>query len=333
MAVVTRETRMQGLKNRWATARNAAFRMNYAAEHEIERRRKQLSKKKQPAIDELALADIANALVDDENLADEDENYQLAVDELLREIDLGFPVKSVDRKLVSNFDFGRCVAVIVIGQDGLVANTAKYADKLPIIGVNPEPARYDGELLPFNISKARRTLQRVLKGNFRSREVTLGLVETNDGQRMLAFNDFFLGARSHVSARYTLEVGSQTEDQSSSGLLVSTGAGSTGWMSSVFNMARGLSRTFGETLESTVSMDWEDRRLFWAVREPFISQESSADSVAGFIEEGDELIVGSQMANNGVIFSDGIESDCIEFNAGTIARFSISEQRANLVVE
>jgi hypothetical protein len=38
------------------------------------------------------------------------------------------------------------------------------------------------------------------------------------------------------------------------------------------------------------------------------------------------------MATNGVIFSDGIESDFLEFNSGGIARFSISPQRALLVV-
>jgi hypothetical protein len=160
----------------------------------------------------------------------------------------------------------------------------------------------------------------------------LAEVNTNDGQRMLAFNDFFVGAKSHVSSRYTVEFNSKTEAQSSSGILVSTGAGSTGWMSSVFNMARGLNEAFGVEADTRVQLDWEDRRLFWAVREPFISRHSSSEMVAGFIEEKQELVVGSQMEGQGVIFSDGIESDFIEFNAGTIARFFTSPQKANLVV-
>jgi hypothetical protein len=37
------------------------------------------------------------------------------------------------------------------------------------------------------------------------------------------------------------------------------------------------------------------------------------------------------MPQAGVIFSDGLESDFLEFNSGTIARISVSPQRANLV--
>ena len=66
-----------------------------------------------------------------------------------RELELGYPVRSIDRTFLPNFDFGRCVLVVVVGPDGLVANTAKYVGDLPIIGVNPDPRRNDGVLLPF----------------------------------------------------------------------------------------------------------------------------------------------------------------------------------------
>jgi hypothetical protein len=54
--------------------------------------------------------------------------------------------------------------------------------------------------------------------------------------------------------------------------------------------------------------------------------------VAGMLDEGRELVIGSQMPNGGVIFSDGVESDFVEFNSGSIARFTVSPQRARLVV-
>jgi len=68
------------------------------------------------------------------------------------------------------------------------------------------------------------------------------------------------------------------------------------------------------------------------VREPFRSKNSGADLVAGFLDQGDELTVESLMPGGGVIFSDGIESDFIEFNSGTTAAFTVSRQRARLVV-
>jgi hypothetical protein len=250
----------------------------------------------------------------------------------MQEIDLGFPVKTVDRSFLPNFDFGRCLVVVVIGQDGLVANVAKYVGDLPIIGVNPDPARNDGVLLPFEVRKARDAVRLAIDNKANLRHVTLAEVNTNDGQRMLAFNDFFFGASSHISARYTLEFDSHSEPQSSSGILVATGAGSTGWLSSVFNMTDGIGRFLGAGEISRPEMNWDDRRLVWTVREPFRSKHSQANLVAGVVEEGDELVVGSQMPTCGVIFSDGIEADYLEFNSGTIARVSVSSQRAKLVI-
>jgi hypothetical protein len=333
IAVVTRETRLAGLKARWATARQAKFRLELAAGHEVElrRMRKGASPTSPDAGIDTETAEAAEALADAEEYEEEDRVYQDSVAHLVREIDLGYPVKTIDRSFLPNFDFGRCVAVVVVGQDGLVANTAKYVGDLPIIGVNPDSARYDGVLLPFVVDDARSAVRRTLANKARIRDVTLAEVNTNDGQRMLAFNDFFIGRAGHVSARYTLEAGGRSESQSSSGVLISTGAGSTGWLSSLFNMTNGFIRLAGEEPIPRLHLDWEDRRLVWAVREPFASKHSGAELVTGLLHEGAELVIGSQMPTGGVIFSDGVEADFLEFTSGTIARFATSRQRAYLV--
>jgi hypothetical protein len=72
-------------------------------------------------------------------------------------------------------------------------------------------------------------------------------IRLSDGQRLLAFNDLYLGARTHVSARYTLRYGERADSQSSSGIIVSTGAGLSGWLSSVFTLAQGLTEATGGT--------------------------------------------------------------------------------------
>jgi len=334
IAVVTRETRLAGLKARWATSMQAAFRLQQAMAHEVEFRRERRAKRGTvlDAVDDAELAVAAGALADDDEYEDEDRVYQRSTRRLLAEIELGYPVTVVDRGFLPNFDFRRCLVVVVIGQDGLVANVAKYVGDLPIIGVNPDPARNDGVLLPFEVHESRAAVRRAIDDKAKTQHVTLGEVNTNDGQRMLAFNDFFIGAKSHVSARYTLESGSRSEPQSSSGVLVSTGAGSTGWLSAVFNMTDGIGRFLGAKEKPRPRMNWEDRRLVWAVREPFLSRHSQTDLVAGVLEEGDELVIGSQMPTSGVIFSDGVEADFLEFNSGTIARFSVSSQCARLVI-
>lgn len=66
--------------------------------------------------------------------------------------------------------------------------------------------------------------------------------QLDDGQTIDAVNDLFIGIQSHASARYRIEYRKQVENQSSSGVIVSTGAGSTGWYRSVMTAAAGLAR-------------------------------------------------------------------------------------------
>jgi hypothetical protein len=335
IAVVSQPTRLQGLVARWSTHSAAKFRLKQAFLHERARQPSpgvQRSKRRPESTATLA-ADLEaseGVLLDYEQ---EDSAQRQTLDRLKKELDLGYPVKFVEREYLPTFDFRGCVAVVVVGRDGLVANAAKYVGDLPIVAVNPDPQRIDGLLLPFEVRQARQAVERVMEDQAKVREVTLAEVNLNDGQRMLAFNDFFVGCRSHVSARYVLRVGNRSEPQSSSGLIVSTGAGSTGWLSSLFNMAEGFARWAGGQLQDPVRLAWEDRRLVWAVREPFRSKQSGADLVAGFVEQGRELIVESLMPSDGVVFSDGIETDFLEFTSGTIARIRVASQCARLVID
>jgi NAD kinase len=263
----------------------------------------------------------------------EGNEYKEVITQLRKELDFDIPLQVVDRALIPNMVFGPRDIVVAVGQDGLVANVAKYAVGLPIIGINPNPAHYDGILLPFNWQQARAAVQRTLEGTAKTRAVTLAQAVLNNGQRLLAFNDLFIGARSHVSARYRIEVHNTTEDQSSSGLLVSTGAGSTGWLSSLLNMAQGImSLTHAPTPRPPLQRPWEDPTLTYIVREPFISKTSSAHIIAGTLAPNDQLIIESLMGPEGTIFSDGIESDSLSFAEGAIATISTAKEQAKLVV-
>jgi hypothetical protein len=332
IAIVTRPTRLEGLRRRWGTLGQAKFRMVQAQALEAERRGVgvPLGRGKRRGA---AKAQAVATQADFTEYEREDSVYQRVIDGLERDLRaFGIPVKIVDRAFLPNFDFGLCSVVVVVGQDGLVANAAKYVGALPIVAVNPDPARFDGILLPFRTDQARQAVQAVLQQKFRARPVTLAETLLNDGQRLLAFNDFFIGAATHVSARYVLEAGGRSEPQSSSGILVSTGAGSTGWLSSVFNMATGVARFLAGGIAPPPTLAWEERRLAWAVREPFVSRQSQASLVAGWLDEPQELIIESLMPEGGVIFSDGVEADFLPFTSGSIARVRVSEQRANLVV-
>ena len=301
LVIVTRKTRLQELVERFNTRSQAKFYIEHSG------------------------GDFAD-------YEREEDAYRSSLDVLRCSLDFEIPQQLVDRVLVPTFQFQNHDLVVTLGQDGLVANTAKYVGAQPIVSVNPEPGRFDGILLPFLPDQARAAVEKVIEGKARFHEITLAEIRLGDGQRLLAFNDLFIGARSHVSALYRIRCGNQSEVQSSSGVLVSTGAGSTGWLSSVFNMASGVARFCGGTAIKPVRMPWEDRRLIYVVREPFVSRHSQAGIVAGMLESGQELALESLMPSGGAVFSDGMEADFLQFNSGAIGTVRAAEQRARLVV-
>jgi hypothetical protein len=316
IVLVTMPTRLKMLRRRYGTVAQAAFVLRQAHAHQ--------GVSGDEAVGEAGFAEYQR----------EDAAFQSVIEHAHKKITETFdlPLTAIERDFLPTFNFAGCAVVIVIGQDGLVANVAKYVRDTPIIGVNPDPSRIDGVLLPFSPSEVLAAVRAVISRRFRHRPVTLAEATLNDGERLLAFNDLFIGCSSHASARYVLGALGGSEPQSSSGILVSTGAGSTGWLSSVFNMNQALTKLLGGNVPAPPRAQWEDRKLFWAVREPFISRHSQASLVAGIVEEGHELIVESLMPSAGVIFSDGIENDFLAFNSGTIARIGVSRQIARLVV-
>ena len=239
----------------------------------------------------------------------------------------------VDRMLVPNFVFAPDDLVMALGQDGLVANTLKYLDGQPLVGINPDPARFDGLLLPFQPMDLSRIFQDVLRDRRGTKSITMAEATLSDGQRLRAVNDLFIGPRTHTSARYEISVGGSSEVQSSSGLIVSTGLGSTAWIKSIVTGAMAVASSLGGSgARDYEPMPWDSRALRFAVREPFPSRSSQATLVFGTVGESSHLKLRSLMGGNGVIFSDGIEADFLEFNSGALATIGVAQRLGYLVV-
>ncbi len=244
----------------------------------------------------------------------------------------------IDRSFLANFLFGPKDLVIVLGQDGLVVNAAKYLAEQPLLAFNPDPSRIDGVLLPFDVEQCQRTLKQVAAGHFSVDRLTMAQAALNTGQEIVAVNDLFIGYATHASARYRLAQGEHAESQSSSGIIVSTGAGSTGWSRSILTGASAIiedveqMEPFGIARQN-YRFDYRADCLKFYVREPFISRSSQADLVTGTITAESPLVITSQMPTGGVIFSDGVEQDYLTFNSGTTAEISVADRKLSLVVE
>jgi NAD kinase len=262
----------------------------------------------------------------------EDSNFKRSLGAVQKIIGNRLKHKIIERKYLPNFIFSAKDIAVVVGQDGLVANTAKYVNGLPILAINPDIERFDGILLPFNAFNFENGLIGAIEQRAKFKKVTMAEAQMNNGQTLLAFNDFFIGPSTHVSARYKIEYKGKTENQSSSGIIVSTGAGSTGWLSSLINMSNGIVSTFNKGQKGLrMSMDWEDNKLIFIVREPFRSKYSQTDLTAGLISNNQVLVLESLMPSNGVIFSDGIETDYLQFNSGSIVKIGIANQKAMII--
>jgi NAD kinase len=240
----------------------------------------------------------------------------------------------VDRAYLPNFMFARDDIVVALGQDGLVANTMKYLDGQPLVGVNPEPSRWDGVLLPFTPTDLAAVLSDVAANRRHTRSVTMAEAQLSDGQTLRAVNDLFIGPRSHTSALYEIELGQHRETQSSSGIIVSTGLGSTAWMRSIVTGSLGIARAMHASQQDGEyrPQAWDAEQLTFAVREPFPSKSSMTNLIYGTVTAKQPLRLRSRMPDNGVIFSDGMEADFLRFTAGMEATITLAQSRGRLAV-
>lgn len=257
-----------------------------------------------------------------------------AADALARALPTGMRVQWIDRGFLPNFLFGPHDLVITLGQDGLVVNVAKYLQGQPVVAFNPDPSRIDGVLVPFPMETAEATVRSALAGTLARQRVTMARATLDDGQTIEAVNDLFIGVRSHASARYRIEHAGSVENQSSSGVIVSTGAGSTGWYRSVLAGAAGIATAHGGadagSIRDRFRFDMRARELRFSVREPFTSRSSAATVVCGAIGDGETLGIVSQMPRAGTIFSDGMEEDYLAFDAGMRATIGVSSRTLEL---
>ena len=227
----------------------------------------------------------------------------------------------LDRSELSRFVFEDGDVIVPIGQDGLVANVAKYLDGQPVIGVNPDPATYEGVLVRHAADRVVPLVNDIVRERATVSERTMVEARFEGGERLLALNEVFIGHESHQSARYELQLGETRERQSSSGIIVSSGTGATGW-------ARSIDRDRKTAIPLPAPAD---RRLAYFVREAFPGSGFAVAHTGGVIDDANALVVRSEMNEGGVAFGDGIEDDRVAFGWGSVATVGIASERLRLV--
>jgi hypothetical protein len=242
---------------------------------------------------------------------------QAAIDEVTRAVPLDWRRGTVERTDLDRFLFAPEDLVVIVGQDGLVANVAKYLDGQPVIGINPEPRRNPGVL----VRHAPAAAGALIRGSGTVEPRTMVEVRTDDGQHLLALNEVYLGHSSHQTSRYLITApGAPAERQASSGLIVATGTGSTGWCGSTW-----LERHSGLTLPAPT-----ERRLAWFVREAWPSPSTGVGITEGELSDAPLTV---EVETEGLVaFGDGMEDDRLVLNWGQTVHIGPSDRRLRLVI-
>lgn len=244
--------------------------------------------------------------------------------EAIREIRTLIPddwtVTDVPRRRLDRFNFAPNDIVIAIGQDGLVANLAKYLSGQFVLGVSPDTDLYEGILTRYSVRQAAKYLPAVIAGKAGFTPRTMVEAKLDNQQSIIALNEIFIGHSSHQSARYVLNYNDLEEFQSSSGLIIATGTGFTGWAKSIL-----------ATKQMTESCGPEERAAHFFSREPWPSKTSGTSLSHGVVSGQQHLKITSRMNEGGVIFADGIEQDFLSFDWGMRSTIRISDKQLNLV--
>ncbi|CAM5296470.1 hypothetical protein GCM10010222_49630 [Streptomyces tanashiensis] len=251
------------------------------------------------------------------------ERTRRALAEVAGAVPLTWRQTRVERADLDRFLFGPEDVVVVVGQDGLVANAAKYLTGQPVIGIDADPGRNPGVLVRHRPDRARRLLPYAAGTGAAVDELTMVEAVTDDAQRLLALNEIYVGPPGHQTARYTLGLDATDappEPQASSGVLVGTGTGATGWL-----------RSLWEQRSSPLALPAPtDARLAWFVREAWPSPTTGTTRVEGLLDAGRGLRLTVE-SDRLVAFGDGVESDALELTWGQTVRLTASASRLRLV--
>nr|WP_202502095.1 NAD(+)/NADH kinase [Streptomyces sp. SID5785] len=258
-----------------------------------------------------------------EEIAERHDRAHRALAEVAAAVPLTWRQARVERADLDRFLFGPEDVVVVVGQDGLVANAAKYVGARPVIGVDTDPGRNPGVLVRHRPADAGRLLPAALAAGTGVDELTMVEAVTDDGQRLVALNEIYLGAAGHRTARYRLGLeddGGVVEAQASSGVLVGTGTGATGWIRSVWQERGG-----GPALPAPT-----DDRLLWYVREAWPSPVTGTSLSGGELRGAARLSLTVE-SERLIAFGDGVESDALGLTWGQTVRVGSSADRLRLL--
>ncbi len=211
---------------------------------------------------------------------------------------------------------GKADAVIVVGGDGTLLRASHFIEGKPVLHISSTRDAHEAFFSRATGKDAPQKLKRLMQGKYKILPL-MRLEEWLDGKKLpfKALNEVFIGGKkAYQTVRYELKVGGRTEEQKSSGVIVSTPAGSSAWGKSAGGMRLKLT----------------DGKIAYVVREPYFGRLTKPRLTKGIIGASGSLKIKSNIWQGGIVVIDSYKKE-FPFKEGSTLIVKASRQPLNLV--
>lgn len=221
-----------------------------------------------------------------------------------------------ERDRLSKKQFKNKEMVIAIGGDGTFLRTSHFVDNQLLLGVNSDPKNKEGFFMKFDKKNFELEFKKVIEDKLTIRKFSRLEAWINDKKiGTYALNEFYIGSRkSYHSAKYIIKVGNKKEIQKSSGVLVTTPAGSYSWAKSCCGK----------------SLPLNSKNFQFMVREPYEGKIfKNYKLIYGILNKNQHVEIISEMLD-GVIVADSVSKE-FNFKEGSEATIRLSNKKIRII--
>ena len=206
--------------------------------------------------------------------------------------------------------------IVTVGGDGAVLGSSHYVRDGAMMGVNSAPHDSIGHFCFAQKSDFDEKLDDALEERLRLRKLARLVVFLDEKELPeLALNDVLMAHNCPAATtRYIIQIGSDSEEHRSSGVWVSTAAGSTAGILSAGGKA----------------MPRGSRRMQYLIRELYRERGRDYKLTRGMLDENGEILIASKMPE-GEMYIDGSRTK-YRFQFGMRARIKLAESDLKIFI-
>lgn len=232
---------------------------------------------------------------------------------LCKILDKEFEVSYSWKNTLTKSELDDIEIIIAIGGDGTVLSASHFVKDKPLLAVNSSPGKSVGALTTISLNELPKKLEQ-LKEKIETENLERMEIVINDKSlEPLALNDIFIGnERPYHPSKYEISFNNKKEKQLSSGLIFSTGTGSSAW----FKSAGG--KPFSP----------QSRFIKMIVREPYRSKLSNPSMLNCEIKEGEEIEISPIVSS--ILVVDSIRE--FKLKAGDRVKIRISKHPLKRII-